>query len=164
MQITNLDCPITHERMIDPVIAPDGYTYERSAIERWIREHHTSPLDPSKRIDSVANLTPNRIVRDLLEEAAAGGAAGGAGAVIAAAEEELISPEVRAKIQETTKATIHTNSVNADQSIVHIEPRIILKFAARVILLLSLMFPAVCAQRPPARMKMVTRIKLDLPF
>lgn len=73
------------------------------------------------RIDSVANLIPNRIVRDLLEEAA--GAGGGTPEeVIAAVEEELISPEVRAKIQETTKATIHTNSVNTDQSIVHIEP------------------------------------------
>lgn len=32
-------CPLTHEVMADPVVAPDGYTYERAAIEghceRW---------------------------------------------------------------------------------------------------------------------------------
>lgn len=28
-------CPITFELMIDPVIASDGHTYERSAIEKW---------------------------------------------------------------------------------------------------------------------------------
>jgi hypothetical protein len=36
-------CPITHERMNDPVIAADGHTYERVAIARWLRHHATSP-------------------------------------------------------------------------------------------------------------------------
>ena len=27
-------CPITHQVMVDAVIAPDGHTYERAAIER----------------------------------------------------------------------------------------------------------------------------------
>ncbi|PRW57847.1 ankyrin repeat [Chlorella sorokiniana] len=31
-----LCCPITHEVMTDPVIAADGTTYERQAIETWI--------------------------------------------------------------------------------------------------------------------------------
>eukprot|EP01117_Protostelium_nocturnum_P013709 TRINITY_DN5144_c0_g1_i2.p1 TRINITY_DN5144_c0_g1~~TRINITY_DN5144_c0_g1_i2.p1 ORF type:complete len:411 (+),score=88.91 TRINITY_DN5144_c0_g1_i2:43-1275(+) len=30
-------CPITQEIMNDPVMASDGHTYERSAIEEWIR-------------------------------------------------------------------------------------------------------------------------------
>ena len=29
-------CPITEELMDDPVIASDGYTYERAAIERVV--------------------------------------------------------------------------------------------------------------------------------
>ena len=29
----NFLCPITHEVMADPVIAPDGITYDRAAIE-----------------------------------------------------------------------------------------------------------------------------------
>jgi hypothetical protein len=30
-------CPITQCIMEDPVVAADGYTYERSAIEEWFR-------------------------------------------------------------------------------------------------------------------------------
>ena len=37
-------CPITKEPMIDPVIAPDGHTYDRMAIVDWIRKHGRSPL------------------------------------------------------------------------------------------------------------------------
>ncbi|CAM9683632.1 unnamed protein product [Pylaiella littoralis] len=37
-------CPITRCLMEDPAVAADGYTYERSAIERWLSEHDTSPV------------------------------------------------------------------------------------------------------------------------
>ncbi|KAK9504366.1 hypothetical protein O3M35_010714 [Rhynocoris fuscipes] len=38
-------CPITHQLMRDPVIANDGHTYERSAIEAWfLNGHTTSPM------------------------------------------------------------------------------------------------------------------------
>lgn len=30
--------------MTDPVIAPDGFTYERSAIENWMTRAQTSPM------------------------------------------------------------------------------------------------------------------------
>ena len=36
-------CPITQAVMQDPVTTADGHTYERSAIERWLRTHDTSP-------------------------------------------------------------------------------------------------------------------------
>lgn len=36
-------CPITRELMRDPVIAADGHTYDREAIEMWFRNHDTSP-------------------------------------------------------------------------------------------------------------------------
>ena len=29
-------CPISFELMVDPVIAEDGYTYERHHYERWV--------------------------------------------------------------------------------------------------------------------------------
>ncbi len=32
-------CPITYQIFRDPVIAGDGYTYERAAIVRWILEN-----------------------------------------------------------------------------------------------------------------------------
>ncbi|CAM9908889.1 unnamed protein product [Ectocarpus sp. 6 AP-2014] len=37
-------CPITRCPMEDPAVAADGYTYERTAIERWLSEHDTSPV------------------------------------------------------------------------------------------------------------------------
>jgi hypothetical protein len=30
--------------LVDPVIAADGHTYERSAMEQWIAAHNTSPV------------------------------------------------------------------------------------------------------------------------
>ena len=36
-------CPITLELMLDPVVAADGYTYERKAIEEWFENNRTSP-------------------------------------------------------------------------------------------------------------------------
>uniref|UniRef100_A0A336N0I2 CSON012709 protein n=1 Tax=Culicoides sonorensis TaxID=179676 RepID=A0A336N0I2_CULSO len=37
-------CPITHEIMKEPVIADDGFNYERSAIEQWFKMKPTSPM------------------------------------------------------------------------------------------------------------------------
>jgi uncharacterized Zn finger protein (UPF0148 family) len=36
-------CPITHELMEDPVVAQDGFSYERKAIEDWFRRSASSP-------------------------------------------------------------------------------------------------------------------------
>ena len=37
-------CPITKQIMKDPVIAFDGYCYERSAIETYLKLHNKSPI------------------------------------------------------------------------------------------------------------------------
>lgn len=42
--VSSFLCPITRELMIDPVIDPDGNSYERSAIENWLKQHSTSPI------------------------------------------------------------------------------------------------------------------------
>ena len=52
-----LICPITLELFHDPVLAQDGHTYERAAIEEWIRKNNTSPLT-NQQISS-ENLYPN---------------------------------------------------------------------------------------------------------
>ena len=39
-----LECPISHEIMVDPVVAEDGQTYERRALARWLGEHNSSPM------------------------------------------------------------------------------------------------------------------------
>jgi len=62
-----LECPITLEVMRHPVLAPDGYTYEREAITKWISEHGNSPQTRQRmRVDQ---LLPNRAIADLIEQA-----------------------------------------------------------------------------------------------
>jgi len=59
-------CPITHTLMVDPVLADDGHTYERSSIEEWLLKNRTSPLNPNKRM-KVARLAPVKILRESIE-------------------------------------------------------------------------------------------------
>ena len=40
-------CPISFKLMEDPVVAQDGYSYERTEIETWLQKHSTSPMDRS---------------------------------------------------------------------------------------------------------------------
>lgn len=54
-------CPITHNLLTelnDPVIDIDGYTYERSAIESWLRDNGTSPI--TRKPMQISDLRPNR--------------------------------------------------------------------------------------------------------
>ncbi|CAF1398845.1 unnamed protein product [Rotaria sp. Silwood1] len=53
-----LQCPITKELFRDPVLASDGHTYERLAIEQWIRSNGTSPL--TRQPLFIEQLYPNR--------------------------------------------------------------------------------------------------------
>jgi Mg-chelatase subunit ChlD len=54
---------------VDPVIAEDGRTYERSAIQQWLAAgHRTSPITRAA-ISSV--LIPNRAIRDEVERVSA---------------------------------------------------------------------------------------------
>ena len=58
-------CPITRVPFVDPVIADDGRTYERSAIEHWFSMgHHTSPLTA---VAISTRLIPNRSLKDEVE-------------------------------------------------------------------------------------------------
>ncbi|CAF1528862.1 unnamed protein product [Rotaria sp. Silwood1] len=60
-----LRCPITYELFRDPVLAPDGHTYERHAIEQWIQNHGTSPI--TRQPLFVEQLYPNRKVKELVD-------------------------------------------------------------------------------------------------
>mmetsp|Transcript_35319 Transcript_35319/g.82536 ORF Transcript_35319/g.82536 Transcript_35319/m.82536 type:complete len:108 (-) Transcript_35319:199-522(-) len=59
-------CPITMDIMVDPVLAMDGHSYERAAIENWLRQSQKSPktnaLLPSKM------LLPNHALRGMIIE------------------------------------------------------------------------------------------------
>lgn len=55
-----LCCPITNKLMVDPVIASDGFTYERIAIIRWMSNNDRSPMTRTYFNDT--SLRRNRIV------------------------------------------------------------------------------------------------------
>ena len=59
-------CPITQELMCDPVIASDGHTYERSALERWLQSKMTSPKSGVELEHAL--LFPNHLVRGMIRE------------------------------------------------------------------------------------------------
>jgi len=61
-----LICPITEEIFFDPVMTSDGQTYERKAIEIWLRDHDTSPISNSKLPNK--NLIPNFVIKKLVND------------------------------------------------------------------------------------------------
>jgi hypothetical protein len=59
-------CSITLELMREPVIDPDGRTFERDAIIHWIRANGTSPV--TRNALAVSQLRSNDALRDLIED------------------------------------------------------------------------------------------------
>jgi hypothetical protein len=60
-------CPISKVLMEHPVIDIDGNTYERSAIELWLRVKQSSPITGNEM--DASTLRPNQMVKHLIEEA-----------------------------------------------------------------------------------------------
>ena len=52
--------------MKDPVIALDGHTYERVAMEQWLTAKDTSPVTGLKLKHT--RLVPNVLIRSMLQE------------------------------------------------------------------------------------------------
>mmetsp|Transcript_98239 Transcript_98239/g.143827 ORF Transcript_98239/g.143827 Transcript_98239/m.143827 type:complete len:282 (-) Transcript_98239:446-1291(-) len=73
-------CPISFDLMKDPVVASDGFTYERGKIEEWIQRHDSPgnsrlPFHPSLARSPTTNallpnptLTPNRTLKSAIAE------------------------------------------------------------------------------------------------
>ena len=61
-------CPITFGLMQDPVIAADGHTYEREAIEQWLVNNITSPKTnlPLPSTNLIPNIALRNTIRDML--------------------------------------------------------------------------------------------------
>ena len=74
----NLCCPISMELMTQPVIAADGFTYDRASIEAWLaRGKTTSPTTGAPLAHT--HLTPNHLVKSMIAEyqsSSKGGVAG----------------------------------------------------------------------------------------
>lgn len=58
-------CPITLGIMSDPVIGPDGQTYERKAIQQWLSTSSVSPI--TKQPMNSCNLITNIALRDTIQ-------------------------------------------------------------------------------------------------
>ena len=62
----SMKCPITHEIIIDPVVAQDTHSYERSAIQKWFDTgNRTSPLT---REVITTKLTTNHALKSQINE------------------------------------------------------------------------------------------------
>ena len=58
-------CPITTDLMQDPVICPEGHSFERIAIEAWLEVNSTNPVTRNQLTKSM--LTPNRALKESIE-------------------------------------------------------------------------------------------------
>jgi hypothetical protein len=65
-------CPISLEMMTDPVVASDGFTYERECITKWLSEHTTSPTTNAPL--QTLGLFENRGLKILIRESQYGAA------------------------------------------------------------------------------------------
>ena len=63
LTVASFRCPITLDVIAEPVVAEDGHTYERNAIERWLQRKQTSPVT---NLPMGLTLIPNRIYRSLI--------------------------------------------------------------------------------------------------
>ena len=63
----NLECPITHEIMKDPVILIEtGISYDRKAIEAWLEKHDTDPITRKQLNDKT--LVTNYALKSLCDQ------------------------------------------------------------------------------------------------
>ena len=59
-------CSITCELIHEPVIDPEGNTFEKMAVENWIRVNGSSPLTRTSL--TTEDLRPNNALHDLIDE------------------------------------------------------------------------------------------------
>ncbi len=52
--------------MVEPVIAADGHTYERVALEDWLLQNNTSPVTGG--LLAHTRIVPNVLVRGLIRD------------------------------------------------------------------------------------------------
>lgn len=66
-------CPITYELLREPVVGSDGHTYERDAIEKWLKTKNISPRNGEVMLNNIiTNLNLKKLIQDLISEGGAG--------------------------------------------------------------------------------------------
>lgn len=67
-EIESFTCPITHAVMHEPVVASDGYTYEKSAIEEWLFRHpEGQALSPMTQMPMTRMITKNCVMANQIK-------------------------------------------------------------------------------------------------
>lgn len=61
-----LKCPITMQVMTDPVTCPSGHTFEKAAIQKWLKSSKTNPLTREPLFPH--DLFPNKALKKRAEE------------------------------------------------------------------------------------------------
>ena len=62
-ELHHFTCPITQAVMWKPVVASDGYTYERSAIEEWLFRHPDGQaLSPMTQMPMTSIIMDNHVM------------------------------------------------------------------------------------------------------
>lgn len=59
-------CPIQRQIMVDPVVDPDGFSYEREAILKWLKNSPVSPI--TRRPLAARDLKANRALNAVIQE------------------------------------------------------------------------------------------------
>lgn len=66
-------CPITYTLMREPTVAGDGHTYEKAAIEKWIRSSNKSPRTGEvMETTLIPNLNLKKLIHDIVAEGGEG--------------------------------------------------------------------------------------------
>ena len=68
-EIKSFVCPITNAIMEDPVITPQGISYEKSAIEDWLKKHNKCPLTnkPLYKKDLIRNIALKNSIQEYIK-------------------------------------------------------------------------------------------------
>ena len=115
-------CPITQDLMRDPVIGPDGYTYERGAIETWLSSNAISPMTRQRM--TTTTLTPNLALRHTIEDfLRAHPASAGAAAAATQRPKPFVSAELALTAKQFTVEGKHWLHVRAAAAPAHGEQR-----------------------------------------
>ena len=119
-------CAITQGLMTDPVMDPEGNSYERAAIEEWLAKSQTSPVTRTRL--TVDRLVPNRALRELCEAYRAKHGGGGGGGTVAT--DGVANAKVAAQLAKVATAlpirvvTTHVQHPRNDQmSMLHVSIR-----------------------------------------
>ena len=111
-------CPITKEIMRDPVMGPDGHSYELQAIEEWLRDHGISPM--TREAMTADQLVKNHALRNLIERYLSDTTGSPVGTVVTVPPQRPPQQIKADPIQVTIESAVTTKRSSSDKSLARI--------------------------------------------